>query len=97
MDPRLQTLAAHIPSATTRRGFGRLNEVFRNLEEAYERTDRHHLVKTLRLAWAAFTRFDWPKLRLLLGVRRAVADGLRNRRHSTETYWITNEIIHNPS
>ncbi|MEA5619084.1 4-hydroxy-3-methylbut-2-enyl diphosphate reductase [Cronbergia sp. UHCC 0137] len=82
-----------------RKGFGHQAEVATQLQSEYQSNliqqirDRNYTLQrenvTIRLAQAF--GFCW-------GVERAVAMAYETRQHfPTETIWITNEIIHNPS
>ncbi len=82
-----------------RKGFGHEEEVANVMESAYQSSliqeirDNNYIIKrgNVTVKMAQSFGFCW-------GVERAVAMAYETRQHfPTETIWITNEIIHNPS
>ncbi|VXD16062.1 4-hydroxy-3-methylbut-2-enyl diphosphate reductase [Planktothrix serta PCC 8927] len=82
-----------------RKGFGHEEEVANVMQSAYQSSliqqirDNNYIIKrgNVTIKMAQSFGFCW-------GVERAVAMAYETRQHfPTETIWITNEIIHNPS
>lgn len=82
-----------------RRGFGHEEEVTKQLNREYQ----SNLIQTIRsnnyqFSQGEVTIYLAEAFGFCWGVERAVAMAYETRQHfPTETIWITNEIIHNPS